>query len=71
MGGRRFAGQLRTTRVRCDGGLGRAMQARAPGRRIAHEQFRLAGFEIMKQWRTMAGENDDRPAVDEAAIVWT
>jgi TIR domain len=42
-------------------------------RRIAHEQFRLAElFEIMKQWRTMAGENDDRPAVDEASreIVW-
>jgi hypothetical protein len=26
----------------------------------------------MKQWRTMADENDDRPAVDEASreIVW-
>ena len=42
-------------------------------RRIAHEQFRLAEcFEIMKQWRTMADEHDDRPAVDEASreIVW-
>jgi hypothetical protein len=29
-------------------------------------------FEIMKQWRTMAEENADRPAVDEASreIVW-
>lgn len=42
-------------------------------RRIAREQFRLTEcFEIMKQWRTMAEENDDRPAVDEASreIVW-
>jgi hypothetical protein len=42
-------------------------------RRIAREQFRLAEcFEIMNQWRAMANENDDRPAVDEASreIVW-
>jgi hypothetical protein len=42
-------------------------------RRIAREQFRLAEcFEIMQQWRTMADEHDDRPAVDEASreIVW-
>ena len=42
-------------------------------RRIGREQFRMAEcYEIMKQWRTMADENDDRPAVDEASreIVW-
>ncbi len=42
-------------------------------RRIGREQFRMAEcFEIMKQWRTMAEENADRPAVDEASreIVW-
>ena len=42
-------------------------------RRIARDQFRFAEcFEIMNEWRTIAGENDDRPAVDEASreIVW-
>jgi hypothetical protein len=42
-------------------------------RRVAHERFRLAEcFEIMTQWRAMAEEHDDRPAVDEASreLVW-
>jgi hypothetical protein len=42
-------------------------------RRVAHDQFRLAEcFEIMTQWRAMAEEHDDRPAVEEASreLVW-
>lgn len=42
-------------------------------RRVARQQFRMAEcFEIMKQWRAMADEHDDRPVVDEASreIVW-
>jgi len=42
-------------------------------RRVAHECFRMAEcFEIMTQWRAMAEEHDDRPAVDEASreLVW-
>jgi hypothetical protein len=43
------------------------------GRRLAHEQGRMAEcFELMQQWHTAAGEEDDRAALSESAreMVW-
>jgi len=43
------------------------------GRRLAHEQGRIAEcFELMQQWYAVAEEEDDRAVLSEAAreMVW-